>query len=101
MSHLNLDMMQYALNDSKIVIYIFFLIFGLFDFFKKELTIDKLIKSYYEVLVLRFIEGRESQEKRKTKESNFMLHQYIIIQAYENCLCNIKDWQNYTKKLKN
>ena len=77
-------MLQYAANDSKLVIYIFLLMVGLFFHLKKIKEFDRF--DYFENLKIRFIEGKESLEKIKNKKSNEFELQYVFIKTIEECL---------------
>ena len=87
-------MLQYALNDSKLVIYIFFLMIGLFYYMRKwnDCFDPKVIAedNYFERLKSRFMDNRESPEKIKSKKSNENDMQFIFIKIYDECLKVIK-----------
>ncbi len=84
-------MLQYALNDSKLIIYIFLMMLGLFyymrnmnEYFDKEKV--KSEKFYFERLKNKFLENKESLDKIKEKRTNENEIQFIFLKTLEDCL---------------
>ena len=86
-----IDMLQYALNDSKLIIYIFFLMIGLFYYLNKwndhfNLKNVEIDKFYFERLIKKFLVDNDKLDKSKEKKLTNHDVQYIFIKTYEECI---------------
>ena len=101
-------MFQYALNDSKLIIYLFLLMIGLYFSlcnWEKILSPEEIASDsfYFKRLTNKFVENKENFDKLKVVKSNENEIQYIFLRTYLECLRTVNlrlSDQNYFNILK-